>query len=350
MTPSLTPRCLACQSGRTEFWAQASDAEYRTSDDVFTYHRCLDCQVLFIDPVPRDRLAEIYPPNYYSFAAPKRSLVGGVKDFLDRRLFRRLLRQIPGEKVRVLDVGGGSGGQLDQIRKLDRRVILTQVVDLDRDAIERAARNGHAAFCGPIEEFVTEERFDLILLLNLIEHVWNPGAILAKVRQLLTPGGMVLIKTPNHDSLDARLFRNRNWGGYHCPRHWVLFDRPSFVSLAQRQGLRVREFRYTQGAPFWAQSTLFALARRGWVSITRERPAMYHPLFPLFGAAFALMDFTRAFFGARTSQMFFILGADHALATEGHHERHERHEKKTPTRSVSEASTPLQAQGLHPLG
>jgi SAM-dependent methyltransferase len=309
-------RCLACGSPNNDFWARCSDAEYRTTDETFTYYRCRDCNVLFIDPVPRERLREIYPPNYYSFAEPKRSLVHRAKDQLDARLFRRLLCGLPGPALRVLDIGGGAGRQLDLIKGLDCRVSFTQVVDLDPDATARAKGNGHAAFLGPVEDFHTSSRFDLVVLLNLIEHVYDPGAILAKIRGLLAPNGVVLVKTPNYDSLDAQLFRDRSWGGYHCPRHWVLFDRASFTGLAARHGLAVREFRYTQGAPFWAQSVLFALARARLVSITRERPAMYHPLFPLFSAAFAAVDWARAFFGARTSQMFFVLGrADSAAAT-----------------------------------
>jgi 2-polyprenyl-3-methyl-5-hydroxy-6-metoxy-1,4-benzoquinol methylase len=304
--------CLACGSTSYEFWSRSTDAEYRTTDETFTYYRCRDCNVLFIDPVPRERLKEIYPPNYYSFVTPKRSLVHRAKDMLDQRLFRRILRGLPGSALRVLDVGGGAGKQLDLVKGLDARVSFTQVVDLDPAATKQAEQNGHAAFLGTIEEFQTDERFDLVLLLNLIEHVYDPGAVLAKVRGLLTPGGVALVKTPNYDSLDARLFRDRSWGGYHCPRHWVLFDRDSFVRLAGRHGLAVKEFRYTQGAPFWAQSVLFALDRARLVSITRDRPAMYHPLFPLFSAAFAAFDWARSFFGARTSQMFVVLGAEAA--------------------------------------
>ena len=308
MRGAAPPRGLACGAPTHEFWARCSDEEYRTTDETFTYYRCRDCNVLFIDPVPRERLREIYPPNYYSFAEPGRSLVHRVKDRLDGRLFRGLLRGFPGPALRVLDIGGGAGRQLDLIKGLDCRVSFTQVVDLDPNATARAAANGHAAFLGPVEDFQTSARFDLILLLNLIEHVFDPGAVLAKARGLLAPGGVILVKTPNCDSLDACLFRDHSWGGYHCPRHWVLFDRASFTGLAARNDLAVREFRYTQGAPFWAQSVLFALARARLVSITRDRPAMYHPLFPVLSAAFAALDWTRAFLGARTSQMFFVLG------------------------------------------
>ena len=301
------PSCLSCGSTDAEVWATAKDLEYKTSDDVFTLHRCRACGVLFIDPVPRHRLAEIYPPNYYSFVEQKSGLVNSVKEFLDGRFFGKIFRSLPGETLNALDVGGGSGWQLNVLRKIEPRIALTQVVDIDPNAAGLARSNGHEYFCGKIEDFQTDKKFDLVLLLNLIEHVENPFAVLSKIRELLSPTGCILIKTPNYDALDARMFRNANWGGYHCPRHWVIFTRPSFTDLTLRAGLKVRSCSFTQGAPFWTTSVLFWLDKKGIASVTRSRPAMYHPLFYPLAGLFAAFDFARKPF-SKTSQMFFVLG------------------------------------------
>jgi hypothetical protein len=116
----------------------------------------------------------------------------------------------------------------------------------------------------------------------------------------------VLIKTPNYDAFDATLFRNRSWTGYHCPRHWVLFTMGSFVKLAQDCDLTIVTASFTQGAPFWAGSTLVWLAEHRLVNITKERPVMYHPLYGPLSGLFAALDFVRRPF-AKTSQMFFVL-------------------------------------------
>ena len=163
--------------------------------------------------------------------------------------------------------------------------------------------------CGPVEGFSATRRFDLVILLNLIEHVADPGALLRKVRGLLSAGGRILIQTPNTDSLDARWFRHADWGGYHCPRHFALFDRASFTRLARGSGLAVAGFAYSQGAPFWALSLLFWLERRGAIAIDAERPALSHPLYAPLAAAFAAFDLLRARLGGRPSQMVFVLEA-----------------------------------------
>ncbi len=307
--PAQNIRCLACGATNSEKWASGWDSEYLTTDESFTFHRCVECNVLFIDPVPSDRLSQIYPSNYYSFASPDDSFVYRGKEWLDGRMFKHLLRKLEGNELSVLDVGGGAGWQLSSIKAIDPRVNHTQVVDFDAAAAAISRTNGHEYFLGRIEEYETDKKFDFILMLNLIEHVEDPSAVLKKVNSILSPQGIVLIKTPNYDSLDGRLFRNHNWAGYHCPRHWVLFTKESFIQTATRVGLTVKEFAYTQGAAFWASSILFVLAKRGYVSITQERPAMFHPLFPAISAAFAGFEFVRSPFG-KLSQMFFVLTRD----------------------------------------
>jgi len=303
------PRCLACGSTRADAWATAQDIEYRTSEERFSFCRCRDCGALFIDPVPRDRLGVIYPENYYAFTAEGGSPVLRVKRWLDARFFRRLLRKVPGDSVSALDVGGGAGEALTVLRSLDPRVRRTVVVDPAAGAAAAALQRGHEYVQSRIEEFASDSAFDLILMLNVIEHVETPRVVLERARAMLSPHGLLVIKTPNHESLDARLFRHASWGGYHCPRHWVLFTRESFLGLAGRAGLGVREFAYTQGAPFWAVSVVGWLAERGWLSVTPERPIARHPLYAPLAALFAGLDFARSPW-AKTSQMFVVLAAD----------------------------------------
>jgi SAM-dependent methyltransferase len=303
--------CPACgAAGRRRHYGRYRDEEYFTSDDCFDYWACSDCQSVYLHPLPLERLPEIYPPKYYSYSPQTGAgLVQRAKRWIDARMFRRVLRHLRTPTLDVLDVGGGSGWLLDLLREIDPRVRNTQIVDLDPTAAERARATGHEFACMRIEEFSCERRFDLILLMNLIEHVESPRKVLANVARLLAPGGLALVKTPNLDALDARLFRRSYWAGLHVPRHWVLFTRESFERALVGSGLRMRNFTYTQGAPFWAASVLAAWKRRGWVDLSRSRPSFYHPAFGLLAGVFAAFDLLRAPFGRR-SQMITLLEAD----------------------------------------
>lgn len=302
--------CPACGKHDLQLWAKAHDIEYYSTADAFSYWRCHDCGALSINPIPEDRLSQIYPANYYSFAGRAESLAEKIKQKLDRRLFRTLFDLIDPENRKksfsALDIGGGSGWLLGQARMVEPRLNKTVVVDIDDKAEVSARAAGHTYFLGRIEDFTTDEKFDLILMLNLIEHVKDPVGMLKKASAMLAPGGRILIKTPNYDALDARLFRHHNWGGYHCPRHWVLFDPESFRQATQKAGVEIETLSLTQGAPFWTWSVLNALKNMGLADISADRPAYRHPLAPFLMLGFAAFDFLRLPF-MKTSQMFIIL-------------------------------------------
>ncbi len=300
------PLCLACGASDSEPWASASDIEYCTSDKTYAYLHCRACDCLWIDPVPADALAEIYPPNYYSYGTEDSTFIGRIKNVLDRRLFRSLSGAVKGSTLRALDIGGGSGAALDRLREADARFGDTVVVDMDDGAKRIAESRGHTFFHGRIEDYHSDGLFDIVLMLNLIEHVANPAEVLQKVATLLRPGGRIVLQTPNWRSLDHRLFRHRSWGGYHCPRHWVLWTMPGFSALAESCGLEVVSAKYTQGAPFWAISVLHLLKNAGLVSVTARRPIPEHPLVGPLLAVFAAFDLLRKPF-ANPSQMVFVL-------------------------------------------
>jgi 2-polyprenyl-3-methyl-5-hydroxy-6-metoxy-1,4-benzoquinol methylase len=300
-------KCPLCASSCVDFYAQSEDEEYCTELGTFEFYKCGKCDILFISPMPVEQLDKIYPKNYYSFTQMRRNVVTRVKEWLDVANFRRVCSGIPGDNLVALDVGGGTGWLLDKVKTADARFTATWVADIDPGARAIAEKAGHRYALGPFEQFAPEVSFDLILMLNLIEHVADPVAILQHAATVLKPGGRIFIKTPNFDALDARIFHNHYWGGFHTPRHFVLFNERSIRRSCEASGLYVVDFHYTQGAPFWSTSVLGLLHTAGLIKISRERPMIYHPLMPLLEAIFAAFDFARKPF-SKLSQMELVLG------------------------------------------
>lgn len=56
-----------------------------------------------------------------------------------------------------------------------------------------------------IEDFVTEERFDTITMLNVLEHVVDPVEVLKKAASLLSENGVLLVHVPNALAINRRL-------------------------------------------------------------------------------------------------------------------------------------------------
>ena len=247
-------------------------------------------------------MGEIYPPSYYSFASGEEEepgLVHRLKQRLDLRSYRNTAGRLRVTAPRILDVGGGTG---EISGAFVRRAAAASafVVDPDPASIEVARKAGLEGFAGTIEELQTDERFDLVLMLNLIEHVADPVAVLEKAARLLEPDGLIWLQTPNFRALDGQLFRHRNWAGYHCPRHWTLFGERGVRRALGRAGLEPVEFRRTQGGTFWAQSLVglrrdrqMRAAEATRSSAGREalrKPLVRYRSFPPLAAAFASMD------------------------------------------------------------
>lgn len=289
----------------------AKDYEYFSVEEEFNYYNCKDCGAIFIHPVPISQLKKIYPTNYYSFVNKGKNIVVRLKEWLDKLFFKKILSQFTRNELSVLDVGGGTGWMLDVLKQTDSRITFTQSVDIDSAAKKTAEAKGHAYFEGTIEEFNTDKKFDLILMLNLIEHVADPLAVLQKAQTLLHKNGIIVIKTPNTDSWDAQLYKKSYWGGLHCPRHWVIFSEKSFRHLLRSTSLKLKKLDYTQGAPFWAFSIIASLYRKKIIHISANKPIIFHWLFAPISAVFAIIDFIRRPF-AKTSQMFIILNKEEA--------------------------------------
>jgi hypothetical protein len=237
----------------------------------------------------------------------QRSPVMAVKAALDRRQFRRVSALTGRDAPSLLDVGGGTGDIAARLVEASGGRARATVVDIDPASIEVVRRRGLEGAVARFEDFDAAERFDVVLMLNLIEHVADPIAVLSKARELLAPGGVVWIQTPNFRALDARLFRRRCWTGLHCPRHWVIFSTAGLRSALRQAGLEPRTVEHTQSGSFWAGSVL-GLPRSRRAPGRGGRPLVQSPLFlPLaaFGAGFDLATSRlRA-----TSQIVAVAGA-----------------------------------------
>jgi SAM-dependent methyltransferase len=294
------PRCRACGRTLSTLWASATDTEYGTTTERFGYYLCEGCDCLSIDPVPEGRLGEIYPSSYYSFAGgdeaqtSRRHPVTRVKAWLDERTFRGVLDGVGSRALRILDVGGGTGDIAAGLMRAAPDGSSATVVDFDPASIEVARARGLDAFCGRFEDFESEERFDLVLMLNLLEHVADPLDILTRARAQLTSDGVLWLQTPNFRALDARLFRHRNWAGYHCPRHWAIFSEAGLTRALERCGLRADSVERTQAGSFWAGSALGLRRAREPRRAVGARPLVQSPAFlPLAGAGAAFDIATR---------------------------------------------------------
>jgi 2-polyprenyl-3-methyl-5-hydroxy-6-metoxy-1,4-benzoquinol methylase len=154
------------------------------------------------------------------------------------RAYDRLLRTLPrwlGEPPRaLLDVGCGDGLLLELAR---RRGVAAQGSELS-DALARLVRGrlgGDAIVDTPLDE-LPAGRYDAVTLVNVLEHVHEPGAMLRTAARLLRPGGMLAVHVPNFGGLPARL-RGASWHQIEPLSHLYYFTHRTLAALLRRHGL-----------------------------------------------------------------------------------------------------------------
>ena len=250
-------KCCVCDSDGARKIGAGGDYEYRTSDDVFAAVQCDFCELVYLNPRPDvSEFETIYPANYHSFnfAEEDYGIVYKIRSRLEARRLLSWCENLPND-ARILDVGCGDGFHLKLLQKYGKRNWQLEGIDLDTRAAEMAEKSGLKVHLGAIEDLnLPENTFNLAIMIQTIEHVEKPDAILAAVKRVLKPGGKLVIVTDNTDSIDFGLFKKNYWGGYHFPRHWNLFNQKSLRKLAEKVGFEVANLA-TQVSPVnWVYS------------------------------------------------------------------------------------------------
>ncbi len=214
--------------------------------ETFQWVRCRRCGLIYLNPRPT--LAEMacyYPTNYEPFTRHERA-----ENWLARlryRVYIHKLRRIAGQEPkpgRLLDVGCGIGDFMLGMRQRGWEV---HGVDLSPNAVALARQKGLDVFQGQLFDVpYAEQGFDLVTMWDVLEHLHDPSAHLARVAQILKPRGKFVVTLPNPHSLDFRLF-GPLWTGLDVPRHLYVFVRPALLALFQRAGLEVTSARCITG-------------------------------------------------------------------------------------------------------
>jgi 2-polyprenyl-3-methyl-5-hydroxy-6-metoxy-1,4-benzoquinol methylase len=191
--------------------------------------QCQNCGLVYVSPRPDP--TELYALYGESYFRNDESGTVGYTDYLRdeaniRKTFTRRLQRLErfAQPGRLLDIGCATGFFLSQAHSRGWQV---QGLDISSFAIQYTLeRFGFDAQCGSLlETAYVPNTYDLITLWDVIEHVPDPKAYVARVAELLKPGGVFALATPDIDSLPARLTGKR-WVGYKLSEEHVYYFAP----------------------------------------------------------------------------------------------------------------------------
>ncbi len=229
--------------------------------------QCRQCGFVYVSPRPvAEELYALYGETYFH---NNESSVVGYTDYIRdepniRRTAQRRLKHLeqfvqPG---RLLDVGCATGFFLDEARKRGWQV---EGLDVSSFGVEYAQSNfGLTAHHGTLTELPFEAgAYDLVTMWDVIEHVPDPTAYVRRAAELLRPGGVITLATPDVESLPARL-AGRRWVGYKLSEeHIYYFSVQTLSKLLADAGFEVVNVRH--------------IGKYVPLSLFRDRLGMYFP-------------------------------------------------------------------------
>jgi 2-polyprenyl-3-methyl-5-hydroxy-6-metoxy-1,4-benzoquinol methylase len=189
--------------------------------------------------MPRN-LSEVYSGVEYLQQAKAAYLTNvdyRIQRFATERvnLIRRFLT-VP-DRVALLDIGCGTGWFLGYAKCVGFSV---SGYEFSPDLVSFTSQQiGCEVYSGDISE--VPGQFDVITLFDVVEHVPNPAELVTMLGDRLNEGGIILIYTPNFDSVGISVMRDRS--NLVVPsRHLTYFNRQSISVLANLAKMRVDWF------------------------------------------------------------------------------------------------------------
>lgn len=223
----------------------------------FSVAECDRCGLVATQPVlSSDEVARYYPATYYGKRNRRFNPVfEKLIPFFRRRRAASIERYVP--RGRILDVGCGRGFLAAVMRDHGWDA---HGVEMSPTAAEHARHGlGIPVFVGDLlDSPYLPGSFDVLVFWHVLEHVADPLATLRKAREILKPGGLLLVAVPNFESLQAR-FSRRHWFHLDVPRHYHHFRVPVLERILGETGFTiadVRHFNLEQNPYGWIQSFL----------------------------------------------------------------------------------------------
>ncbi len=213
--------------------------------------RCRQCTMMWLDPQPSlEELGAVYGEDYYQnekFFEDRNESIYGYYDYLSEKYFKQhnyhlLLDRLIGfmadfgSDSRLLDVGCGLGSLLDVAFDKGFQV---EGVEFNRTAAEQVRRKyTFPVFTGDLLDYEGGP-FDVVAMLDVIEHLREPFQAIRMLNRLLKPGGVMMLSTMDCDSLVSRLLGKRLEDFRRVREHLFFFTRRTMGLVLEAEGFEV---------------------------------------------------------------------------------------------------------------
>ncbi|MDH4088845.1 MAG: class I SAM-dependent methyltransferase [Cyclobacteriaceae bacterium] len=142
----------------------------------------------------------------------------------------------------ILEIGGGEGIFLDLVKSKGYAVDL---IEPSISASNRARKRGLNVHTNYLSEVKSDNRYSLICMSHVLEHMDDPIGTLKQLRPLLQPGGFILLAQSNFQGMMPVLLK-KNWYAWLPEQHFTHFSLKGLKFIASKSSMTIVDYRYSR--------------------------------------------------------------------------------------------------------
>lgn len=162
------------------------------------------------------------------------------------RFYAMLARRYGQRGARLLEIGSGLGHLVAQLED----TFITSGMDLNHWAVRQSKSivgKSSLQTASAQELPFADASFNVVIIKHIVEHLPNPEKAIAEIGRVTARGGVLILATPNLDSL-LKPWKGEKWIGYQDPTHISLKHPAEWLGMIRNAGFNPRRI-FSDG--FW---------------------------------------------------------------------------------------------------
>lgn len=228
--------------------------------------KCSDCGMIFTAKQPSIQEQEAFYKDGYDltrFYSP-----------ITKKRYEELLSEFETYKQtgRILDIGAGYGFFLEEAKNKGWDVYGTELTD---EVVSICEQKGITMHKGELKTAgFPDNHFDVIVMIEAIEHVTNVGEMIGEVYRILRPGGLVYITTPNFNALNRYRLKEK-YDVISYPLHLSYFTPGTLKKLFEKRNFKTQSIK-SSGISRTRYKTSTGQSNQAYVSETSDDEMLRH--------------------------------------------------------------------------
>jgi 2-polyprenyl-3-methyl-5-hydroxy-6-metoxy-1,4-benzoquinol methylase len=208
--------------------------DYLVSGETFDLLYDAERKMLITSPQPSlENVSKYYESKeYISHTDNKKGLINSLYQQVKKRALQSksdLIFNLNNGTGSLLDIGAGTGDFLNIAEQKGWKI---NGVEPNKNARDLAASK-NVILKETLKEF-TGNKFDVITLWHVLEHLPNLEDTIHKIENLLAPGGTLIIAVPNYNSFDSNYYKS-HWAAFDVPRHLWHFSQSAMKVIFSKE-------------------------------------------------------------------------------------------------------------------